>query len=170
MSDKWSRVMPARKDFITVVTNGVREQVQKRLLLNNIKELYEKFKEEFPETEISLSRFTKLRPRCCIPVGKKGSHNVCVCRMHQNMKLKFIGLNNSLNQNNGVQYNYKTSEILSSMVCENSTTKCFLLDCKNCPGAASFLNELDQLLNDHNVKEIYFKSWTSTDRSVFIIS
>lgn len=45
-----------------------------------IKELHDKFQKEFPVIKISLSAFTKLRPRCCIPIGKKGSHNVLLLK------------------------------------------------------------------------------------------
>lgn len=77
-SDEWSRFLPSRKDCITISENGVRETVQKRLLLLNINKLHAKFNENNPEIKISLSTFTKFRPRFCLPVGSKGTHNVCV--------------------------------------------------------------------------------------------
>lgn len=163
-SDKYSRVMPGRKDYIKIVTNdGARKQIQKRLLLLNINELYGKFCAEITEVKISLSAFTKLRPGWCIPVGPSGTHNVCVCRIHQNMNLKFVGLNDYLKKRS-VQCDHKVRDILKSMVCEKSAEACFLLDCKNCPGVSPIIEKLSQIFDDHNIEKIQFKSWTSTDR------
>ena len=44
LSDEISRVMPGRKDCVSVMTaEGKREQRQKRLLLCSLKEAYEHF-------------------------------------------------------------------------------------------------------------------------------
>ena len=61
--------------------------MQKRLLLCNVNELYIKFKEEHPNEKISCSSFAALRPKWCINVDNIGSHSVCVCVYHQNVKL-----------------------------------------------------------------------------------
>lgn len=39
-SDEYSQLMPGKKDCISVKVNGHRIQMQKRLVLNNLKELY----------------------------------------------------------------------------------------------------------------------------------
>ena len=40
-SDTVSRVMPGKKDFLSVMENGERKHIQKRLVLNNLKEDYQ---------------------------------------------------------------------------------------------------------------------------------
>lgn len=37
--------------------------------------------------ELSFSKFCDIRPKWCITVGASGSHSVCVCAIHQNVKL-----------------------------------------------------------------------------------
>ena len=83
-SDENSRKLPGKRDFVSL---GQKRQMQKRLLLCNIKELYSLFKADNPAFCIGFSKFASLRPKWCIPVGPKGTHSVCVCTSHQNLKL-----------------------------------------------------------------------------------
>lgn len=59
-SEENSRIMPGKKDCISVVKNGQRRIEQKRLLLFNLNELHENFFKKFPEIKISLSTFSRL--------------------------------------------------------------------------------------------------------------
>ena len=45
-SDDISRVMPGKKDFVSVKKEGKRVHVQKRLVLSNLREVYHEFKEK----------------------------------------------------------------------------------------------------------------------------
>ena len=81
--DQNSRLMPGAKDCISV--NGIKHQ--KRLLLLELKELYRFFKEEHPSKKIGFSKFCTLRPKWCILTGSSGTHNVCTCKQHENVKL-----------------------------------------------------------------------------------
>ena len=81
--DQNSRQMPGAKDCISV--NGIKHQ--KRLLLVELKELYRLFKEDHPDKKIGFSKFCSLRPRWCILTGSSGTHNVCTCKQHENVKL-----------------------------------------------------------------------------------
>jgi len=78
-----------KKDYISVKNpeTGKRIQVQKRLLLCNVSELYAIFKEQNPNITVGKSKFFELRPRWCITADARGMHNVCVCMIHQNVKL-----------------------------------------------------------------------------------
>ena len=84
-SDEVSRVMPGRKDFVSAREQGSCMHVQKRLVLSNLKEVYE-FKSMFPNEKIGFSRFAALRPKQCELAGAGGTHCVCVCTIHQNVK------------------------------------------------------------------------------------
>ena len=55
--------MPGKKDCISVTDDGQRVSKQKCLVLCNLKEMFQKFKEVFPETKIDFSKFTSLRPK-----------------------------------------------------------------------------------------------------------
>ena len=60
-SDEISRVMPGKKDCVSIKVNDTRTSVKKRLLLGNLKEVYRQFKDQFPAEKIRFSRFTEFR-------------------------------------------------------------------------------------------------------------
>ena len=93
-----SRMCPGKKDCVSIrKKDGSKEKVQKRLLLANISEIYANFKAEFPSLKIGFSTFALLWPKWCMPVDVAGSHNVCVCTYHQNVKFMLNTVNTSLN-------------------------------------------------------------------------
>ena len=81
----FSRQCPGKKDFVTVQTDQVKVQKQKRMLLVNLKELYLEFKKKHENAKVGLSKFCSLRPRWCVTVDSPGAHSVCVCEIHQNL-------------------------------------------------------------------------------------
>ena len=76
-SDEYSRMCPGKKDFVTVKLSGARTQMQKRLLLINLKELYVAFVQA-TDNRIGFSKFCSLRPKWCVPVTRAGMHSVCL--------------------------------------------------------------------------------------------
>ncbi|KAJ8684696.1 hypothetical protein QAD02_020489 [Eretmocerus hayati] len=86
-SDDVSRVMLGKNDCESYKVDDVKEKHQKRLLLGDLREIYHRFKECDPNVEVGFSRFAMERTRHCIIAGGAGTHSVCVCKMHQNMKL-----------------------------------------------------------------------------------
>lgn len=84
--DQNSRICPGMKDYVSVKIGQHKEHKQKRLLLCNLHELYLAYKESF-DHKIGFSTFCELRPKWCVTVGSSGTHNVCVCTVHQNVKL-----------------------------------------------------------------------------------
>ena len=83
--------MPGKKDYLSITADGERQHAQKRLILCNIKEAFQLFKEKHPNLKIGFSKFAELRPKECVLAGAGGMHSVCVCTIHQNIKLMFIG-------------------------------------------------------------------------------
>lgn len=45
------------------------------------------FTNENPTIKIGFTKFTQLRPKDCILAGPTGTHNVCVCMIHENVRL-----------------------------------------------------------------------------------
>ena len=90
-SDEISRVMPGMKDFISVKGGsiGCKEHISKRSIMNNFKEAYRVFKEKFPTVKLGFSKFAELRPKSCVLTGQRRTHSVCLCTIHQNVKLMF---------------------------------------------------------------------------------
>ena len=74
--DDFSRLMPGKKDYLSVSQNVHK---QRRLLLCNLKELYiSTFKEKYPHAKVGFSKFCSLRHKWCVSVGSAGTHSVCV--------------------------------------------------------------------------------------------
>lgn len=155
--------MPGAKDCISVSENGVRDLKQKRLLSDNVDKLYDKFLLSNPGIKISLSKFTKLRPKECIVVGKSGTHNVCVCKTHENVRLKMFGLKQNL-KHKGVSFEISFEDCLKEIVCLNSVPDCFFLKCNECLGTEEMSKKFKAILEDNDVTEINFTQWMSTDR------
>lgn len=87
-----AREMPGIKDIKSIKNDdGTRTVYQKKFLLFNIRELHCSFIENFPQYKIGFAKFAMLRPEYCVLAGTSGTHNVCVCTIHQNLKLMLEG-------------------------------------------------------------------------------
>lgn len=164
-SDEVSRIMPGMKDTVSMKVNGVRQKVQKRALLSSLKELYITFKAEYPNERVGFSTFAKHRPKNCILPGQSGTHSVCVCTIHQNVKtmLDAIDLPKlTANEQNKLK-DYK--DCLKQMVCSKPTDKCFLDECNRCPSAETFCEMMRNLLEKASIDRIKYAVWTETDRA-----
>lgn len=163
LSDEVSRALPGIKDVVSVVINGKREQKQKRLLLADLADLHKKFLSEHPEIKISKSKFIKLRPKQCISADEKGMHNVCVCKIHSNFKFKLLSLRNVLKGQN-IDFLKSCQNFIEGMICENPTSECYFMACKECPGIDVFIQKLENILELNNILRIDFEQWIATDR------
>ena len=150
-TDEVSRVMPGKKDCLVVKTKeGGKKTEQKRLVLFNLKDAFQQFKEKNPTKNIGFSKFASLRPPWCILAGSSGTHNVCICSIHQNLKLMMDA--------SKCKISYK--DLLQLMVCDIDSAECMLGHCPNCPGA-DCIDQKIHLIDS----EIKYKQWVSTDRS-----
>lgn len=70
------------------------------------------------------SFFASLRPKDVKLAGDPGTHTVCVCGEHQNIKLKCRACSISL----------EYRKLLNLCVCSVENEFCMLYDCPNCPG------------------------------------
>ena len=113
--DEFSRMCPGKKDCVPVRIDGQKVYKQKRLLLCNLKEMYTAYKMRYGP-EVGFSKFCELRPKWCVTVGVAGSHSVCVCTYHQNVKLMLAGTD--------IQENYKT--LSGKCVCDMESKDCML--------------------------------------------
>ena len=68
--DEYLRMMPGAKDHVTIARNV---HQQKHLLLCNLKESYQSYK-EFSQHKIRPSKFCELRPKWCITISSSGTH------------------------------------------------------------------------------------------------
>ena len=118
--------------------DGTRSNVEKRFLLCNINELYAQFTIEHEGLEISISKFTKIRPPHCVLAGSSGSNNVCVCMHHENIKLVLNEIYiQHLRVDTGMSLN-NYHDCLDSIVCPEFSSSCFLEECEICSDTAKF--------------------------------
>lgn len=163
--DDISRCMPGGKDFVSVVENGVKVHKTKRLLLGNLREMYALFKERFEEQKIGLSKFCELRPKNVVLVNSSGSHNICVCTKHQNVKLMLHSINLKKITNTMEDFKIESyKDCFKKIVCSTESPQCYLGKCNLCPGTHNFKETLRQLLDENDIDEITYKQWISTDR------
>ena len=82
--------MGGKKDCVSMLVAGVKQKVQKRMILCTEYEAYLKFKEENPDIKVGSSKFAEHRPQNVVLPGSAGTHVVCVCTYHQNPKLMIL--------------------------------------------------------------------------------
>lgn len=151
-------------DWVSVLENGEKKQVQRRMILSTINEAFAEFNETFPNIKVELSSFSKYRPKNCVSLGTTGAHNICVCIIHQNVKLMLEAVKIDYITNNKIR-NYK--DCIQRLVCNPPAPSCFLRTCKMCPEIAAFKSELTEqfrTMGYSNADKIKFSLWDSTDR------
>lgn len=164
-SDENSRIMPGKKDVVSVKNEEGRCLKQKRLLLLDLKGLFRLHKETYPDFAVSFSKFAQLRPKECVLAGGSGTHSVCVCTIHQNCKLMLeaINITKLTEDSESPITNYK--DCLQRITCTNPSENCFLCECDKCPRIEDFSQYVQTLLESKNIHHVQFSAWTGTDRS-----
>lgn len=144
------------KECVTVKhSDDSKEKIQKRLILTDLKDLYNRWKQETEHSKIPcLAFFVSLKPKQCLYAGDPGTHNICVCAIHQNFKLKLSSL--------GSDISYK--DFLASGVCSIDNRKCMLNECSECPSKEGMRNFLMAGLdNVDGSKTVKFLQWTKVE-------
>lgn len=147
---------PGRKDYVSIIDeNGKKMFVQKKLLLYTVHDLYLKFKDEYegPEKVPSYSYFFSLKPAECIHAGDSGSHNICLCAQHENVKLKLISLSRKI----------KYRDLMTGSVCNVDRESCMTKKCKNCPGESGVMNIFKKTVEELDIElkenKISYRNW-----------
>ena len=156
-SDDVSRAMPGSRDYVTVKMNGKCERKQKRLLYSSLKEIYLGYKEEFPDRNIGFSSFAALRPKHCKLLGSSGSHNICVCTIHENVLLMIHAVEKYFKHDDKNYY-------LKKLLCDSPKRSCYLRECQSCPSTQNLERSVLDNFEERDLTEIRFEQWVSTDR------
>lgn len=154
-SDEVSRVMPGKKDYVSVRENEGRVHVQKRLVLCNLRELYTLFKDQNPSDHIGFSKFASLRPKHCVLAGASGTHTVCVCTYHQNVKLMI----------HAADLDKSHKHIIAQAVCNPPQPTCYLNKCTACPGTEMLRKSMTIHFENKAVDNVIYQQWVSVDRT-----
>ena len=139
-----------------VIAEGKREHCQKRLILCNLKELYEQFKTIYRGTIVGFSTFAMLRPQECVLAGSCGTHSVCVCSQHQNAKLMFYCSKIAILSEGAISH---YQHCLTAMMCEPSRVESYLSKGKQCPGIAVLHIKLQYIMDANMVDTLEYKQW-----------
>ena len=161
---------PGMNDCVSVRTDdetddGKKTKVQKRLVLQNLRETYALYKEENQNQKIGFSTFCSLRPKWCILAGAAGTHSVCVCLEHQNVKLAASAIRET--------QNYKA--FLEALVCDVRNENCMVNDsagrqrCDKCPGKEAAKALLSENFFEE-FREIRYKQWTKDQNNRFTLT
>jgi hypothetical protein len=151
-----SKTIPGMKDVIMINKEGERIPKSKMLIMDSIKELFFRLKEEYPTLKIGLSKFYSLRPRWCISSDATNTLNVCVCIHHQNPKLMLAALDPSI----------KYREMLAMLVCSLDNESCMYYQnfpshrCTDCPDPSVLSEFLRSKLQE---EEITYSEWVSEE-------
>ncbi|KYQ54441.1 hypothetical protein ALC60_06673 [Trachymyrmex zeteki] len=162
-SDTNSRVIPGMKDVISVKNEDGR--CLKRLLLFDLRGLFLAFKESNPDIKVGFSKFAQLRPRQCILAGSSGTHSVCVCTIHQNCKLMLDAVNITKLTEKSVKPISDYKDCLQQITCTDPSEECSLGECEKCPNISELMLNVQELLEEQDIYNVQFSSWTGTDRS-----
>lgn len=172
LCEEISRMMPGKKDVVSVRENGKKELIQKQLVLCNLREAYHLYSERFPTDKISFSKFAECRPKQCVLAGSAGTHSVCVCTVHQNMDLMFRHAR--IGKVTGSTFN-TPQDCIAFIQCNPPTIECNQGECEICgvkSDGTDRMNELRKLLEDayedQSIDEISYTTWTTTDRSTMV--
>ncbi|CAG9773247.1 unnamed protein product [Ceutorhynchus assimilis] len=158
-------MMPGQKDTKSVKINGKKCTVQKRLIFGNLRHVYEKFMDENEEIKICFAKFCSLRPEHCIFAGSGGTHNVCLCPIHENMRLMTSGsqLVKLMKDKNYSVAHYE--DVLLHFMCKNPKEECFFGKCKTCPTTNQMSNKISEVLEKSGVKNITHKKWVTKPKT-----
>lgn len=154
---KTQDLMPREKDKVGISKNTYK---QKHLILSNLAELYSLYKKKFPQDKIGFSKFASLRPKQCILAGPSGTHAVCVCTYHQNVKLLL----------NAIPIKETYHDLIKIITCNINNRACMLRLCDNCPPSSMLQTHLEREIEDFDPDEtVQYSQWVSTDRMTLIV-
>lgn len=157
--DGSSRICPGMNECISVRTSENKKiKLQKRMILYTLKELYQNYIQDMkPNPLPSFSFFASMRPKECVFPGSPGTHTMCVCSQHQNVKLKLTAINATI----------KYREIMFLSVCSMNDKKCMMryknFECAKC--SKTGMNKIKEILKSEigdNRTRIHYKNWDST--------
>ena len=136
--------------------------IQKRLILGNLREIYQLFKERFPSESVGFSKFAELRPKHCFLAGASGTHAVCVCTIHQNVKPMMVGGKIAeLTADEDIPLR-SYDHCLAQIACNPTQPACYLRACRSCPGVLVLKDCLEVLMDENLIDTVVYRSTLET--------
>ena len=137
LSDRNSWQAPGRKDTMPqrCPLTKKRVHVPKRYLIFTVSELYELFRQAYPECPIKLSKFFELRPSHVL-IRNKLPQNVCTCIHHENFKYLVECLSRQIKD-----FPCRISLVLNSICCDITNESCMRNNCNKCQSLGTLITE-----------------------------
>ncbi len=132
--------------------------------MSKLREIYRLFKEKFPARSVGFSEFADPCPKHCVLAGASSTHAVCVCTIHQNVKLMMLGgriADHTANEDTVLK---SYDHCLAQIICNPPQPACYLGTCCSCPGISGLNERLNTLMDDGLIDNIVYKQWVSVDR------
>lgn len=120
-----------------------------RYLSLTTRDMYRDFKRMNPEAVVGFSKFASLRHKWCLPISAPGAHNICVCTIHQNVKL-LVDKIGKIKAANGDESVITYREIFDKIVCKRENRDCMVHRCHACPGVEKLREFLNEIMVDEN--------------------
>ena len=126
-----------------------------------MKEAYKLFKSKNQNIKIKFSKFVKLRPKECVLDG------VCICTIHQNMKLMFVGAQLGTLTNGEKHHLIDYYQCIDAVTSNKASSSCYLGDCSSCSNLMEdFILYLMEIFDKNSIDDLIYKQWLSTDRTI----
>lgn len=161
LNDTNSSLCSGMKECINIKDkDGLKISVQKRMLLYNLKDLYINWiNSTSHEIVPCLVFFCQLKPKQCVFPGDPGTHSICVCSIHQNLKLKLSAINPN------VYYR----DAISVSVCSIENKECMLHICEQCPTHNNNVDPIIEFVSNgidvDEMGDVKYSIWTTLSAS-----
>ncbi|CAF4671364.1 unnamed protein product [Rotaria socialis] len=157
--DDISYQLPDKRDTVVVKDDdGKKVTYQKRILINNLRETYEFFKDENKSIDLSRSSFADLR--LVFVVSKSAlAHRNCLCVYHENVRLLLKDVDKYVDGT----HSSSLSTFTDSLVCSTNNEECMFGCCSICKD--SFSEKIQENVSNSNSK-ITWSQWASENGRV----
>ena len=98
-----------------------------------------------------------LRPKECVLAGSSGTHSVCICTTHNNVKLLMTGSKTDNVTGNEELPLRNYSHAVATAMCNPALPSCHLGTCECCPGIESLNEVLKRCYEEMGIDEIQFR-------------
>ena len=93
-------------------------------------------------------------------------HCVCICTIHQNMKLMIVGIQLGTLTNVEKHHLIDYHQCIDAVTCNEASSSCYLDDCSSCSNLMDdFILYLTKIFDKNSIDDLIYKQWLSTDRT-----
>ncbi|KAE8742419.1 hypothetical protein FOCC_FOCC012030, partial [Frankliniella occidentalis] len=157
-------ILPGKGNSYSVKIGGEKVHMQKRMLLNTVSELHSLFLTKHPDVTISFSKFASLRPKYCVLPNGPGTHTVCVCSTHQNVRLMVEGAGLFRSTKEDMHPIETEHDCLKMVQCDPPTHECLYKECNDCPGLDALKEILEVTFDIESIDQVTFDRWVKGEK------